>query len=80
MDDCEMWTMNDDLAYTLRLVEEYKSAKDLADSSKKRADNLKKELSDLVDAEGYEGDNGHLWYEIGAVSYTHLTLQTNREV
>ena len=65
MDDCEMWTMNDDLAYNLRLVEEYKSAKSLADSSKKRADNLKKELSDLVDAEGYEGDNGHLWYEIG---------------
>ena len=37
----------------------------MADSSKKRADNLKKELSDLVDTEGYEGDNGHLWYEIG---------------
>jgi len=64
MDDCE-WTMDDELAYNLRLVEEYKGAKDLADSSKKRADTLKKELSDLVDSEGYEGDNGHLWYEIG---------------
>ena len=57
--------MDDELAYNLRLVEEYKGAKDLADSSKKRADTLKKELSDLVDSEGYEGDNGHLWYEIG---------------
>ena len=64
MDDCE-WTMDDELAYNLRLVEEYKGAKDLADSSKKRADTLKKELSDLVDSEGYEGDNAHLWYEIG---------------
>ena len=60
-----MWTMDDDLAYTLRLVEEYKSAKLLAVSSKARAAALKKELSDLVDAEGYEGDNGHLWYEVG---------------
>ena len=64
MDDCE-WTMDDELAYNLRLVEEYKGAKDLADSSKKRADTLKKERSALVDSEGYEGDNGHLWYEIG---------------
>ena len=64
MDDCE-WTMDDELAYNLRLVEEYKGAKDLADSSKKRADTLKKDLSDLVDSEGYEGDDGHLWYEIG---------------
>ncbi len=64
MEDCE-WTVEDEHAYNLRLVEEYKSAKDLADSSKKRADALKKELSDLVESEGYEGDNGHLWYEIG---------------
>ena len=64
MEDCE-WTVEDEYTYNLRLVEEYKSAKDLADSSKKRADALKKELSDLVEAEGYEGDNGHQWYEIG---------------
>ena len=64
MEDCE-WTVEDEYTYNLRLVEEYKSAKDLADSSKKRADALKKELSDLVESEGYEGDNGHLWYEIG---------------
>jgi hypothetical protein len=65
MEDCEMWTVEDDQMYNLRLVEEYKGAKLLAVSSKARADALKKELSDLVDAEGYEGDNGHLWYEIG---------------
>ena len=64
MEDCE-WTVEDEYTYNLRLVEEYKSAKDLADSSKKRADALKKELSDLVESEGYEGDNGHQWYEIG---------------
>jgi hypothetical protein len=64
MEDCE-WTVGDESMYNLRLVEEYKGAKKLADSSKHRADALKKELSDLVDSEGYEGDNGHLWYEIG---------------
>ena len=40
MDDCE-WTENDDAAFNLRLVQEYKAAKEMADTSKKRADGLK---------------------------------------
>lgn len=65
MDDCEMWTTDDDKAYNLRLVEEYMGAKEMAAASKKRADALKAELVELVDTRGYEGENGHLWYEIG---------------
>ena len=40
MDDCE-WTDSDDSAFNLRLVQEYKAAKEMADTSKKRADGLK---------------------------------------
>ena len=64
MDDCE-WTMSDDVKYNLRLVVEYKASKEMAESAKKRADKLKAELVELVDSRGYEGDNGHLWYEVG---------------
>ena len=64
MDDCE-WTMSDEDNYNLRLVVEYKASKEMAESAKKRADKLKAELVELVDSRGYEGENGHLWYEIG---------------
>jgi hypothetical protein len=64
MDDCE-WTENDDSAFNLRLVQEYKAAKDMADTSKKRADGLKSQLIELVDDRGYEGENGHRWFEVG---------------
>jgi hypothetical protein len=64
MDDCE-WTMSDEDNYNLRLVVEYKASKAMAESAKKRADKLKAELVELVDSRGYEGENGHLWYEIG---------------
>ena len=64
MDDCE-WTEHDDTAFNLRLVQEYKAAKKMADSSKKRAGGLKSQLIELVDEHGYEGENGHRWYEVG---------------
>ena len=64
MDDCE-WTENDDAAFNLRLVQEYKAAKEMADTSKKRADGLKSQLIELVDERGYEGENGHRWFEVG---------------
>tara|TARA_Y100001949_G_scaffold67314_1_gene56983 strand:+ start:235 stop:645 length:411 start_codon:yes stop_codon:yes gene_type:complete len=64
MDDCE-WTENDDDAFNLRLVQEYKAAKEMADTSKKRADGLKSQLIELVDERGYEGENGHRWFEVG---------------
>ena len=64
MDDCE-WTENDDAAFNLRLVQEYKAAKEMADTSKKRADGLKSQLIELVDEHGYEGENGHRWFEVG---------------
>ncbi|MBF83403.1 MAG: hypothetical protein CL489_02895 [Acidobacteria bacterium] len=64
MEDCE-WTVSDEDNYNLRLVVEYKASKEMADSAKKRADKLKAELVELVDTRGYEGENGHLWYEIG---------------
>ena len=64
MDDCE-WTDSDDSAFNLRLVQEYKAAKEMADTSKKRADGLKSQLIELVDEQGYEGENGHRWFEVG---------------
>ncbi len=64
MDDCE-WTETDDAAFNLRLVQEYKAAKEMADTSKKRADGLKSQLVELVDEHGYEGENGHRWFEVG---------------
>ena len=64
MDDSE-WAENDDTAFNLRLVQEYKAAKEMADTSKKRADGLKSKLIELVDERGYEGENGHLWFEVG---------------
>ena len=64
MDDCE-WTEEDDSNYNLRLVVEYKASKEMADSAKKRADRLKAELVELVDTRGYEGENGHRWFEVG---------------
>ena len=64
MDACE-WTEADDSNYNLRLVVEYKASKEMAVSAKNRADRLKAELVELVDSRGYEGENGHLWYEIG---------------
>jgi len=64
MDDCE-WTESDDAAFNLRLVQEYKAAKEMADTSKKRADGLKSQLIELVDERGYEGENGHRWFEVG---------------
>ena len=57
--------MDEDLTYEKRLIQEYQSAKDMADSAKKRADKLKKELVEIVDSKGYEGENGHIWYEVG---------------
>ena len=64
MDDCE-WTEGDDAAFNLRLVQEYKAAKEMADTAKKRADGLKAALVELVDERGYEGENGHRWFEVG---------------
>ena len=64
MDDCE-WTVSDDVKYNLRLVVEYKASKEMADSAKKRADGLKSQLIELVDERGYEGENGHRWFEVG---------------
>ena len=64
MDDCE-WTEADDTKYNLRLVVEYKASKEMADSAKKRADGLKSQLIELVDERGYEGENGHRWFEGG---------------
>ena len=37
----------------------------MADTSKKRADGLKSQLIELVDERGYEGENGHRWFEVG---------------
>ena len=64
MDECE-WTENDDDVFNLRLVQEYKAAKEMADNAKKRSDTLKGELIDLVEKRGYADHNGHLWYEVG---------------
>ena len=64
MDDCE-WTDSDDSAFNLRLVQEYKAAKEMADTSKKRADGLKSQVIEVVDEQGYEGENGHRWFEVG---------------
>ena len=57
--------MDEDTKYHLRLVVEYKASKEMADSAKKRADGLKSQLIELVDERGYEGENGHRWFEVG---------------
>lgn len=51
--------------YVARLVEEFKKSKEAIDTLEKRHNDMKKELSALVDSNGYEDDKGHRWLEIG---------------
>lgn len=50
--------------YIERLTTEYLNAKSLSDKALARTEELKRELSTIVDAEGYTDNNGHRWYEV----------------
>jgi hypothetical protein len=56
----------DDSQHLARLAEEYDKAKKFADAAQKRADALKKELSEIVDAQGVVDHSGHRWLKVGA--------------
>jgi hypothetical protein len=51
--------------YVARLVEDFKKSKEAIETLEKRQNEMKKELSALVDTNGYEDDKGHRWLEIG---------------
>lgn len=53
-----------DPAYLSRLVDEYIKQKAFSDSAAARTEEMKKELSALVDAEGYTDHVGHKWIEV----------------
>lgn len=53
-----------DPAYLSRLVDEYIKQKAFSDSAAARTEEMKKELSLLVDKEGYVDHNGHKWIEV----------------
>lgn len=50
--------------YLSRLVDEYLKAKAFSDSAVKRTEDLKKELSNIVDIDGYTDHVGHKWIEV----------------
>jgi len=52
-----------DEVYLSRLVEEYIKAKEFSDSAVKRTEEMKKELSNIVDIDGYTDHVGHKWIE-----------------
>jgi hypothetical protein len=56
-----------DPTYLARLAEEYKKSKEALNSIEKRTNDLKKELSDIVDNAGVADNNGHLWLEVGDI-------------
>ena len=67
-------TMTDPVADMLTRLRNANSAHH--DSVSMPYSKLKARIADILKAEGYIKD----WHEEEAVSYTHLTLPTNREV
>lgn len=60
-------------SYLQKLVEEYLKAKTFSDSAARRTDELKAELSNMVDNEGYSDHKGSKWIE------TKSGIQLKRE-
>lgn len=54
-----------------RIAEEYKKAKEFAESTAKRADELKKELVRQVSQYGTSDDRGHKWMAAGDMQLKH---------
>lgn len=54
-----------DEAYVQRLAEEFKKSKEALALIEKRTNDLKKELSDIVDKHGVVDDSGNRWVRIG---------------
>ena len=55
-----------DEAYLSRLVDEYVKAKEFSDAAVKRTEEMKKELSNIVDIDGYTDHIGHKWIEVAS--------------
>lgn len=64
-----------DFSYLERLAEEYKRTKDTITDIEKRANGMKKELSDAVEEFGATDDKGHLWLNVG-----NLSLKRERRI
>lgn len=64
-----------DQDYVERLVNDYKKSKELQEQLEKRTNDMKKELSKLVEDNGVVDDKGHLWLEVG-----DLKLKRERRV
>jgi len=54
-----------------RLAEEYKAAKEFADKTASRADELKRELVRQVSSNGKQDDRGHKWMPAGDMQLKH---------
>lgn len=50
--------------YFVRVLADFKSAKDAVDSFTKRQNALKAELVEALKERGYEDDKGHLWWNL----------------
>ena len=58
-------TEQPDTAYLERLAEEYKKSKEALAVVEKRTNDMKKELSTIVEKFGTPDDKGHLWLQVG---------------
>lgn len=58
-------TNNLDTAYVEKLAQDFKAAKEALATFEKRTNDLKKELSSIVESNGLEDDKGNLWLEVG---------------
>jgi chemotaxis regulatin CheY-phosphate phosphatase CheZ len=58
-------TENFDASYIERLAEDYKKSKEFLADIEKRTNAIKKELSDVVDANGVPDEKGNVWLRIG---------------
>ncbi len=56
-----------DVPYLERLASEFKKTKELLADIEKRTNQMKKELSDAVEANGTRDDKGNVWLRVGSL-------------
>jgi hypothetical protein len=56
-----------DVAYTKKLVEEYRKLKGLVEATQKQADQYKADLTQVLSIYGKPDEKGNLWIELGDI-------------
>jgi hypothetical protein len=59
--------MNKPEDYYERLAQEFKKSKEGIEALTKRQNEMKAELIEALQANGYEDDKGHKWYKVGSI-------------